>query len=101
MVASFCLPKEKVIRPDAKYRPFKDLDELADYLETSVPCLVGKILHYKDKENGQEYISMISDVSLSDSRITFKDWNFSLKDLFNSFELWNDEKWIPFGVLEK
>ena len=23
-VASFCLPKKKVIRPDAKYRPFKN-----------------------------------------------------------------------------
>ena len=100
-VASFCLPKEKVIRPGAKYRPFKDLGELADYLETSVPYLVGKILHYKDKANGKEYISMISDISLSDNRITFKDWNFSLKDLFNNFELWNGEKWIPFGVLEK
>lgn len=99
-VASFCLPKEKVIRPDAKYRPFKNLDELADYLETSVPYLVGKILHYKDKENSQEYISMISDICLSNSRITLKDWNFSLKDLFNSFELWNGEKWIPFGMKE-
>lgn len=101
VVASYCLPKEKVIRPDAKYRPFKDLGELADFLETSVPYLVGKILHYKDKENSQEYISMISDVSLFDNRITLKGWNFSLKDLFNNFELWNGEKWIPFGVLEK
>lgn len=100
-VASFCLPKKKIIRPDAKYRPFKNLDELADYLETTVPDLVGKILHYKDKENSQEYISMISDVSLSDNRTTLKGWNFSLKDLFNNFELWNGEKWIPFGVLEK
>ena len=100
-VASFCLPKKKVNRLDAKYRPFKNLDELADCLETSVPYLVGKILHYKDKENSQEYISMISDICLSNSRITLKDWNFSLKDLFNSFELWNGEKWIPFGVLEK
>ena len=100
-VASFCLPKKKVIRPDAKYRPFKNLDELADFLETTVPNLVGKILHYKEKENSQEYISMISDVSLSDNRITLKGWNFSLKDLFNNFELWNGEKWIPFGVLEK
>ena len=101
-VASFCLPKEKVIRPDAKYRPFKDLGELADFLETSVPNLVGKILHYKDKENSREYISMISDVGLSDNRIiTLKGWNFSLKNLFKNFELWNGEKWIPFGVLEK
>ena len=101
-VASFCLPKEKVIRPDAKYRPFKNLDELADYLETTVPNLVGKILHYKDKENSREYISMISDVGLSDNRIiTLKGWNFSLKNLFKNFELWNGEKWIPFGVLEK
>lgn len=100
-VASFCLPKKKVIRQDAKYRPFKNLDELADYFGTSVSYLVGKILHYKDKENSQEYISMISDVSLFDNRITLKGWNFSLKDLFNNFELWNGEKWIPFGVLEK
>ena len=101
-VASYCLPKEKVIRTDAKYRPFKDLGELADFLETSVPNLVGKILHYKDKENSREYISMISDVGLSDNRIiTLKGWNFSLKNLFKNFELWNGEKWIPFGVLEK
>lgn len=101
VVASYCLPEEKVIRPDAKYRPFKDLDELADYLETSIPCLAGKTVHYKDKENSQEYISMISDLSLSDNRITLKGWNFSLKDLFNNFELWNGEKWIPFGMKEK
>ena len=100
-VASFCLPKEKVIRPDAKYRPFKNLDELADYLETSVPNLAGKILHYKSKETGKEYISMISDVSLSDSRVRLNGWSNSLENLFNEYELWNGEKWVPFGVLEK
>lgn len=99
-VASFCLPKEKVIRPDAKYRPFKNLDELADYLETTVPNLVGKILHYKSKATGKEYISMISDVSLSDNRVRLG-WSDSLENLFNDYELWNGEKWIPFGVLEK
>ena len=100
-VASFCLPKKKVIRPDVKYRPFKDLGELADFLETSVPNLVGKILHYKDKENSREYISMISDVGLSDNRITLNGCSNSLENLFNEYELWNGEKWIPFGVLEK
>ena len=55
-VASFCLPKKKVIRPDAKYRPFKNLDELADYLEITVPYLVGKILHYKDKEDRKSVV---------------------------------------------
>ena len=100
-VASFCLPKKKVIRPDAKYRPFKNLDELADYLETTVPNLVGKILHYKDKATGKEYISMISNVSLSNSRVRLDGWSNSLENLFNDYELWNGEKWIPFGVLEK
>lgn len=100
-VASFCLPKKKVIRLDAKYRPFKNLDELADFLETSVPNLVGKILHYKDKATGKEYISMISNVSLSNSRVRLDGWSNSLENLFNDYELWNGEKWIPFGVLEK
>ena len=100
-VASFCLPKKKVIRPDAKYRPFKNLDELADYLETTVPDLVGKILHYKDKATGKEYISMISSIYLSNSRVRLDGWSNSLENLFNDYELWNGEKWIPFGVLEK
>ena len=100
-VASFCLPKKKVIRPDAKYRPFKNLDELADYLETTVPYLVGKILHYKDKATGKEYISMISNVSLSDCRVRLNGWSDCLENLFNDYELWNGEKWITFGVLEK
>ena len=100
-VASFCLPKKKVIRLDAKYRPFKNLDELADFLETSVPNLVGKILHYKDKATGKEYISMISSIYLSNSRVRLDGWSNSLENLFNDYELWNGEKWIPFGVLEK
>lgn len=100
-VASFCLPKTKVIRPDAKYRPFKNLDELADFLETSVPNLVGKILHYKGKATGKEYISTISDICLTNNRVRLNGWSDSLENLFNDYELWNDKKWIPFGVLEK
>ena len=101
MVASYCLPKEKVIRPDAKYRPFKDLDELADFLETPIQCLAGETLHYKGKATGKEYISVISSVCLSDDRVRFDGWSNSLENLFNEYELWNGEKWIPFGVLEK
>ena len=100
-VASFCLPKKKVIRPDAKYRPFKDLEELADFLETSVPYLPGQILHYKGKASGKEYISVISDICLSNNRVRLNGWSDSLENLFNDYELWNGEKWIPFGVLEK
>ena len=100
-VASFCLPKKKVIRPDAKYRPFKNLDELADYFGTSVPYLVGKILHYKSKATRKEYISAISSIYLSDSYIRLNGCSNSLEKLFNEYELWNGEKWIPFGVLEK
>ena len=101
VVASFCLPKEKVIRPDAKYRPFKDLGEFSDFLETSVPNLVGKILHYKSKATGKEYISAISSIYLSDSHVRLNGCSNSLENLFNEYELWNGEKWIPFGVLEK
>ena len=100
-VASFCLPKKKVIRPDVKYRPFKDLEELADFLETSVPYLAGQILHYKGKASGKEYISVISSICLSNNRIRLNGWSDSLENLFNDYELWNGEKWIPFGVLEK
>lgn len=100
-VASYCLPEEKVIRPDAKYRPFKDLDELADYLETSIQYLAGRILHYKGKATGKEYVSVISSICLSDSRVRLDGWSNSLENLFNEYELWNGEKWIPFGVLEK
>ena len=100
-VASYCLPKEKVIRPDAKYRPFKDLDELADYLETSVPYLAGKTVHYKDKETGEEYISVITSIRLSNNFVRINGWSHSLESLFNEYELWNGEKWIPFGMKEK
>ena len=68
--------------------------------EVAIPNLVGKILHYKSKATGKEYISMISDVSLSDNRVRLG-WSDSLENLFNDYELWNGEKWIPFGVLEK
>lgn len=101
VVASYCLPKEKVIRPDAKYRPFKDLDELADYLETSIPYLAGKTVHYKDKATGEEYISVITSIWLSNNCVRLNDWNYSLERLFNEYELWNGEKWIPFGMKEK
>lgn len=100
-VASYCLPKEKVIRPDAKYRPFKDLGELADFLETSVYHLAGKNIHYKSKATGKEHISVISSVCLSDNRVRFDGWSNSLVNMFNECELWNGEKWIPFGVKEK
>lgn len=100
VVVSYCLPEEKVIRPDDKYRPFKDLGEFSDFLETSIPYLTGKILHYKGKATGKEYISVISSICLSDSRVRLDGWSNSLENLFNEYELWNGEKWIPFGVLE-
>lgn len=100
VVASYCLPKEKVIKPDAEYRPFKNLSELADFLETSALCLAGKILRYRGKASGKEYVSVISSVCLSDNHVRFDGWSNSLENLFNEYELWNGEKWIPFGILE-
>ena len=100
VVASYCLPKEKVIRPNDKYRPFKDLGEFSNFLETSIPCLAGKTVHYKDKVSGEEYISVITSIWLSKNYVRLNDWNYSLERLFSGYELWNGEKWIPFGVLE-
>lgn len=98
---AICLLADKVIKEEPKYRPFKDLSELANYLDAHDLHLVGKILNYRNKKNRQEYISMISGVSLSDNRIFLNGWNYSLKDLFYNFEGWNGDKWISFGVLEE
>lgn len=98
---AICLLADKVIKEEPKYRPFKDLSELANYLDAHDLHLVGKILNYRNKKNRQEYISMISGVSLSDNRIFLNGWNYSLKDLFYNFEWWNGDKWISFGVLEE
>lgn len=98
---AICLLADKVIKEEPKYRPFKDLSELANYLDAHDLHLVGKFLNYRNKKNRQEYIGMISGVSLSDNRIFLNGWNFSLKDLFYNFEWWNGDKWISFGVLEE
>lgn len=98
---AICLLADKVIKAEPKYRPFKNLDELTDFFDVSISCLVGKTVHYKDKVNGAEYISVITSICLSNNCVRFNDWNYSLERLFVNFEWWDGEKWVPFGVLEE
>lgn len=107
LVASYCLPKVKVIRPDAKYRPFKDLDEFANFLKTDVEGLVGTKLRYRTISEPKKYISMITKVCSFGSAVASNVncvalgcYYYSFEELFNLYEFWTGEKWVPFGVLE-
>lgn len=102
----FFLPAEwvKPEEPEKKYRPFS-LEEFFNIFE------VGDLIVFKMKNTDEFKCAMftgyITDVERIDDKtpgaveLMLGCFHYSLLDLFKDFELFLEDKWLPFGVLDE
>lgn len=94
----YCLPCEWVKQPEKKYRPFEDHTEYKEYLNDGIIESWIQIREKKSKE--------IWDLMYTGGHgifVSLGAYIFNLKDLFDDFELKNEQtgEWQPFGVIDE
>lgn len=113
------LPVDKVyeIKPEKRYRPFKNFKELFNLLNdtddssltfSETDCIYDlisdQILHLRSKSNNAEYYDRVVTIVIEESgpkicTLHTKYANFS--DLFEEYEIEIDGEWVPFGIPEE
>ena len=97
----FILPCEWVKEPEKKYRPYTMNEFKAEFK-------IGMVLTLRNRDT-PDYVCQVMylgnrqyDESDSDNNTIFLSQRFfSLRELFNIFEIVRDGEWQPFGVLEE
>lgn len=98
----FCLPCEwvKEEKSELKYRPYS----LNEFLEL---CAIGDVVTYRIKDCEVVEQSMLIGFQSSDDEdipgdgyVLIGNCRYSLKELFNNYELNYQNEWQPFGVIE-
>lgn len=94
---AFYIPESslKSEEKEKQYRPFKDTREF--FIKTNYE--EGDVIRIRSKPHNTEYYTMLvgwtdKELMLGSLRIAF------LTELFEKFEVWDGEKFIPFGVEE-
>ena len=101
----YCLPCEWVKEPEKKYRPFS-LDEFLKIFD------IGDQIDFKGKGYCDDvkvamFTGYITDVDRSNDEepgaveLMLGCFHFSLLDLFKDYELFFEDKWQPFGVIDE
>lgn len=94
---SLFIPTDKV-RKEKKWRAFRTFDELKEN-----GLILGLHLAYRRKDNReQRNIGIITGFQLVDNKLTISIGpnTFSLNQLFNEYELYDELEWKPFGIEE-
>lgn len=102
---TFFIPEEWVKEPEKKYRPFS-LDEFLKIFD------IGDQIDFKGKGCCDEvkvamFTGYITDVDRTDDEtpgavdLMLGCFHYSLLDLFKDYELFLDDKWQPFGVIDE
>lgn len=94
------IPADKVIKvKEKKWRAFRTYDELKEN-----GLILGLHLPYRRKDNiKQRNVGIITCFQLVDNelKISIGPNTFSLNQLFNEYERYDELEWKPFGVLEE
>ena len=99
----YCLPCEWVNSEEPKYRPYS----LAEWIEQHG---IGEVIHYRSKSEGIELRHMYmgyafgtgKDITkLNVGTLTLGVASYCFDYLFEDYEIEINNKWKPFGVLEK
>lgn len=100
--------EEKIIRPCKTIREFYELvfntKSKADY-KFYFEELLGAIIHFRDKETGTEYFTIISaitkDINDYVKVVVSPKGYLSFTDLFNKYEIEVEGEFRPFGVTDE
>lgn len=95
-VFMFCLPFDFVKEKEKEYEPF-DPSTFEDRFD------VGSVIKYRRKCHTQVvYKSLVENISYNEKTkeffVTIRGITYTLADLFEDFELYENGEWIPFGL---
>ena len=99
------LPLEWVKEPEKKYRPFS-LEEFLKIFD------IGDQIGFRSKDNGEVKYAMLvgytddffadnTDRSDGENDVMIGIYRFSLSYLFENYDLYFEDEWQPFGVLDE
>lgn len=90
---SFFLPPEDYLKPEEKvYRPYT----LEEFIKNVGD--VGGCVRYKHKDDPEVYHTIITEIRETSGFVVLGDLLICTERLFNEFEYFNGETWVPFGV---
>lgn len=95
---AFCLPFDFVKEKEKEYKPF-DPETFEKHYD------VGSVIKYRRKcYKSRSYKSLVEDISYDEQTKEFfvilRGIIYTLNDLFEEYELYENGKWKPFGVKE-
>ena len=94
------LPADKVKTAEKVWRPFKDFEEFSKTLNKKIGS---EILYRNKKEPLQRIYTMIMgyiENEIYEDQIQIGTATLKFSDYFKQIEIWNGERWQPFGVEE-
>lgn len=107
----FFLPTDRVKNKVKVYRPIKTIDELYNFLVSSVVVvddynntldkvgvIFSSVFELKGKNSGYTYFRKFSRIYSTNNAIVLDDC--SLEYYFQNFEIKKNGEWVPFGVKE-
>ena len=94
----FCIPCEWVEeeKKEQKYRPYTVMEFIKHYP-------IGSHLHFRPKNDTMEMHRLIdgyNDCKNGAGTLFICGIMYSMRELYNNYEIFNDGEWQPFGVLE-
>ena len=92
----YFLPVEWVKEPENKYRPYAVMEFIKYYP-------IGSHLHFRPKNNTMEMHRLIdgyNDCKNGAGTLFICGMMYSMRELYNNYEIFKDGEWQPFGVLD-
>lgn len=89
---SFFLPEDYLKPGEKVFRPFT-LEEFIQNIGD-----VGNCVRYKHKDSSEVFRSVITEIRETSGDVVLGSLTANLNGLFNQFEYYNGETWVPFGV---
>ena len=86
MIPSFSVKVEKTLKP---YTLEEFIQNVGD---------VGSCVRFKHKDDSEVFRSVITEIRETSGDVVLGSLTANLNGLFNQFEYFNGEAWVPFGV---
>ena len=98
----FFLPASKVIKPEKKYRPYKDMTEFYNNVVDLGGAVTIRSKLAKQKEITSMLIAISWNTEQKKNRVLFSGFAsyFTFEELLEYWEIYSDCEWKPFGVEE-
>lgn len=93
----YFLPMEWIKEPEKKYKPYTVMEFIKEYP-------IGSHLHFRPKDGTIEMHRLIdgyNDCLNGAGTLFLCGAMFSMKELYDNYEIFRDGEWLPFGVIDE